>query len=678
MQFTELLIENMFAYDGLSSINLGDCDEERSIVVVTGPNGYGKTSLLNAVKLLFLGTRDERLLRVGLGKAKLNTNQYVLGIHQRWYGVFNVNHRAAGSVARVALAWTVDGRNHRVERAFKMDRENVSFSETLSYWINDQKSDDDPYARLQQLLPRELVPYFFFDGEQIQSLAEAEIGRESAEIERLLGLSFVGELISQAKAYSKNAGRLGLPEPVRADITRAEGLRAEAEARVEAEARARVELEEEIEELTAARDRVDLDRQRLRGGISEEERRRMAMRISSLEGEALELEAEIAPLLPVQAPALANPRLVNEAFNRIESQLAAGTDAELTARLLEELPTATRTLLGRLDPAVDLTDAQAGQFAEELRATLREFGIRESGGVGALFGSISPRDVRRLRDRFLVWREQGPTIAAGHAEMLRRLRRLRHELAQAQRALDEAEIASDEARARYAELTEQWRDLNDEISDKKVQNSKHADEEQRWQRKAAEAGETIAELEEEHAQRVAQNEAVQLANRVAKALGAYHDAKRREIRAAVEARLNDKVAILLGPSQLIKSVALSDRFVMTFLDEEGEPVARHSISAGMRQLVATAMLWALKEEARRPLPVVIDTPLGRIDLQNRALLVDEYYPNAGDPLILLPTNSEFGEEIASRIAHRIRRGYRIVNQGGRSAKLEPDPRFGAD
>lgn len=680
MQFQQLLVENMFAYDGESVVDLRDCNEQRSIVVITGPNGYGKTSLLNAVKLLFFGTRDERLLKVGLGKNRLNPDQYVLGAPGRWFGVFNVRHRSVGSVARVALAWKVDGREHRVERAFKMERENVTYQETLSYWIDGipLPENEEPYARLQQLLPRDLVPYFFFDGEQIQSLAEAEIGRESAEIERLLGLSFVGELITQAKAYAKNAGRLGLPEPIRADIAQAEGNLAEAEARIAAETRARVEVEEEIEELTASRDRVDADRQRLRAGISEEERKRMVMRITSLESDIVELTGEIAPLLPVQVPALANPRLVNEAFARIDQQLSAGTDAEVAARLHQDLPSATERLLGGLKPPVTLSEGQANKLANGLHEVLEEFGVSLDSGSASLFASISPRDVRKLRDRFLVWRDEGPTIAGTHAELLRRLRRLRYELAQAVRTLDEAEIASDEARARYAELTEQWVELNNQVSERKVAQARHVDEEQRWQRKAAEARTRIAELEEEHKQRVAQNEAVQLASRVSKALNAYHEAKRKEIREAVEQRLNEKVAILLGPSQLIKSVTLSDRFVMTFLDEHGETVARHSISAGMRQLVATAMLWALKEEAGRPLPVMIDTPLGRIDMQNRALLVDEYYPKAGDPLILLPTNSEFGEEIASRITHRIRRGYRIFNQGGRSAKLERDPRFGTD
>jgi DNA sulfur modification protein DndD len=91
----------------------------------------------------------------------------------------------------------------------------------------------------------------------------------------------------------------------------------------------------------------------------------------------------------------------------------------------------------------------------------------------------------------------------------------------------------------------------------------------------------------------------------------------------------------------------------------------------MRQLAAMSLLWALKEEAQRPLPVVIDTPLGRIDRENRALLMSQYFPNAGLPLILLPTNSELSEEDLALLDDSIAARYEIQNVGGTSAQIIP-------
>jgi len=87
------------------------------------------------------------------------------------------------------------------------------------------------------------------------------------------------------------------------------------------------------------------------------------------------------------------------------------------------------------------------------------------------------------------------------------------------------------------------------------------------------------------------------------------------------------------------------------------------------------MLWALKDEADRPLPVIVDTPLGRIDRANRQLLMSEYFPRAGDPLVLLPTDTEFGPEAFEALSGHICRRYRIENTGGDSAVIVEEPGF---
>ncbi|PZU05685.1 MAG: hypothetical protein DI606_19320 [Sphingobium sp.] len=104
----------MFAYGGEpSTIDLSGCSEERNIVVISGANGAGKTSLLNAIKLLFLGLNNEELRRVGLAGSPLTPKQYVNGVSGRWYGVFN-NTAGLADTAKVALSW-FDGDGRRVQ-----------------------------------------------------------------------------------------------------------------------------------------------------------------------------------------------------------------------------------------------------------------------------------------------------------------------------------------------------------------------------------------------------------------------------------------------------------------------------------------------------------------------------------------------------------------------------------
>ena len=52
------------------------------------------------------------------------------------------------------------------------------------------------------------------------------------------------------------------------------------------------------------------------------------------------------------------------------------------------------------------------------------------------------------------------------------------------------------------------------------------------------------------------------------------------------------------------------------------------------------MLWALGRTSGRPLPVIIDTPLARLDSDHRRLLVENYFPQASHQVILLSTDTE--------------------------------------
>jgi len=42
--------------------------------------------------------------------------------------------------------------------------------------------------------------------------------------------------------------------------------------------------------------------------------------------------------------------------------------------------------------------------------------------------------------------------------------------------------------------------------------------------------------------------------------------------------------------------------------------------------------------------MIIDTPLGRLDIENQKLILKEFYPNASKQVIILPTPSELRAE----------------------------------
>ena len=53
-----------------------------------------------------------------------------------------------------------------------------------------------------------------------------------------------------------------------------------------------------------------------------------------------------------------------------------------------------------------------------------------------------------------------------------------------------------------------------------------------------------------------------------------------------------------------------------------------------------SLLWALAICSKRKLPVIIDTPLSRLDSNHRTTLVQTYFPNASEQTIILSTDTE--------------------------------------
>ena len=48
----------------------------------------------------------------------------------------------------------------------------------------------------------------------------------------------------------------------------------------------------------------------------------------------------------------------------------------------------------------------------------------------------------------------------------------------------------------------------------------------------------------------------------------------------------------------------------------------------------------------------------------------DYFPNAGNPLVLLPTNTELSEDDLVQLSPRIGQRYVIRNDGGQRARIE--------
>ncbi len=117
---------------------------------------------------------------------------------------------------------------------------------------------------------------------------------------------------------------------------------------------------------------------------------------------------------------------------------------------------------------------------------------------------------------------------------------------------------------------------------------------------------------------------------------------------------------LRKPEDPVRSVDIDPNTWQIILkDDQGRRLERRVFSAGMREMYALALLWALARASGRELPIVIDTPVARLDTTNRRALFEKYLPYAGHQVIVLSTDTEVDVKWAERLSSHVAKQYRL-------------------
>lgn len=87
-----------------------------------------------------------------------------------------------------------------------------------------------------------------------------------------------------------------------------------------------------------------------------------------------------------------------------------------------------------------------------------------------------------------------------------------------------------------------------------------------------------------------------------------------------------------------------DTFSIRLFNEKNQEISIQDRSAGEMQMISSALIWALTRASNLNLPVVIDTPLGRLDSQHRNHLIEHYYRYLSDQVIILSTDTEITKD----------------------------------
>jgi DNA sulfur modification protein DndD len=643
----ELVLHDVGVFAGRQALTLTPPGPQKPIVLIGGLNGAGKTTILDAIHLALYGPlASGSARRSGSYDARLRSLIHHAATPGDGAAVelaFHAHHEGVARHYRVRRFWRDTGAG--IRERLEVLRDGVPDEALTATWSE----------QVEAFLPRGISGLFFFDGEQIESLADLDRSPQvlGSALAALLGLELVDRLATDLAVLRRRHHARHLPDELRRRVedtqAAATAARLAEEAGADEAAAARVDAER------AAKRHFELsERYRAGGGDLLDQRENAESRVAILRDELTRIDDELREAAAGAAPLLQLTRTLAD----LAAQARRESDAARDRIVLDVIDARDTALLGQLRAtrvrASAITAVESFLAAD--RNTRRHnaenapvTGLDNSSPVEFLTTRVLP-DTRQQIRHFLARRAQASADLDAAERMLaaipdpEALAPLRAEQDNAHRELLRAQAAFAHAEERLTAVR-QHRARSDAVYEKAMDA-------------AADASLTADD----------DRRLVDHADRVRTTLEALKLAATRRHLDRICALVLDALGRLLRKNNLITEISIDpSSYTVELRGSAGQPLAAEQLSAGERQLLAVALLWGLARASGQPLPVVIDTPLGRLDHSHRSHLLDRYFPQASHQVVLLSTDTEIDADARKRLSRYI----------GHTYRLEFDPSAGA-
>lgn len=633
MYFTKVELHNFGIYKGTHEMRLVDKVGQRNITLVGGLNGRGKTTFHDSILIALYGKQAQKYIN----ERSRSYDRLLLD---------HINKDASDCETYVAVSLILDDGTHlRVKRSWA-----AKGGRAEQHILVEKDGSIDKYLGenwnyyIEEILPFGIARFFFFNNEKITQLAD-DISFEQikASIKSAIGISTVEKAIDHAdevirrkkkalEAFEKSEINTGYQE-VDTQITSIDDKIAEATKKANA-------LEREFEKVAASLEAREKEFWASGGDLSRS-RDAIKLEMRKISAEVEQIRSDILRLaVDASTPLFMCRKLVVQSYNAAAtlptSESLRYTSEKISdyhRRIMEGLDTlglSKADLLSVKTLISSILNAQLPQSAEprqsqRISATTIMLYKRL---ISEVFQSITQKI-----DQLIVQEEtqenQRMSLDAhlGTADE----KTLAMQLFDALKSLEADKAIAEAERKRQSDMIESLHRQRDVLVAKRVQLMK-------------------AIAEKEHAN----DDNARIVKYAAMSIVALNEFKVRLQRAKI-AQLSQTATqcfrSLVEKDSLIRAIKVdTDNLDVTIWGSDGKEVLKTQLSAGEQQMFAVSIIWALALTSGYKAPVVIDTPMARLDSSNRANFVTKYLPAASSQVVVLSTD----EEINGRYLDMIR------------------------
>ncbi|MBI3102178.1 MAG: DNA sulfur modification protein DndD [Burkholderiales bacterium] len=611
-------IENLGPFRERQTIIL-DVEEMRPVILIKALNGSGKTTLLTALQIGLYGHRAID------GMRRSEYEQLMHGLQRK--------DAIGNSVVCIDVVVEIGGSRRHLMVRREWHRNAEDFLEELCVFEDGSKSLDFSQSWdefIDSILPAELVQLFLFDGEKIEALANPErlpeLLKRATEV--FLGIGGIDALGNDLKALERRAALKN-----KASSVEFEAARLSLEALVDQVKGLERALQTLTQEKASAANIADQAKASLDKFTGSAQRRGLAayQQAAAIRSAVEAGRTRVEQLRASVADAMSDPVLPIAWLPKLWAQYGDAWDQDQHARhsklLGQEFRRRDQRIVSTLAASTSKStvDAVRKALAEDLQRYSR---TRLTGST--VLQDAAPREAERQllhgreRLRAELERLQLAQVELDRAEQHIGQIPAEEQIGEILTSLQGHSKAAAAAEQHLAGITQRLDETQSHLDHVRVRMNAAQDR-----------------LGTDFKDRSLEAKSLEASARARKTLSIFKDrllaSKAHWLSEMISAEFRD----LMRKKNLIARVVVDpETYRVSIEDGRQQELPMDRLSAGERQLLAISVLSALIKERKGRFPVVVDTPLARLDQKHRSALIKQFFATVSHQVVVLSTDQE--------------------------------------
>lgn len=650
MILSKITLENYGPFYGANELDLTPVSspgELRTIVLFGGKNGAGKTSLFEAVRVCLYGPWFN---------GTMNKKKYESFINKRIHQPLDSSEIDSATITLEFKYYQFGEENiFKVKREWK--RTGSGVNENLEIYKNNSlliETDQDQWQEfINELIPRGVSNLFFFDGEKIQELAnDTEDNILLFEsFKSLLGLDLVGRLDSDLSIIKRRKQKEDSSKEILSKIEELEYNGQKKQEKIDDATQYKGQLQSKLDNVEK---QIVVTEQKLasEGGTYASKRSKLKTTSEALELQIIETEEKIQNLARGLFPFSLVPKYCEKVKDRLEKEEEYKSNLASQTTLNEKISDVNKEVEGsKFWKGLSIDKKTKASLIEKLADSFNRAMYIDNLNEIEITHDVSSSE----RNKFLTWVE----LAQGEVQT-----HFREEAKKLERHT--RRIQSVEAKLKKVPSEEQIKPLIEELN---MMNQRKGELVGKIDLATNEIGslefslldvkrktdKLLNQLDLEDKNTIQ----LDLIDKVQDILSIYEDELKQSNVQELEEKFLTCYNILSRKEEMFRHAHIDpSTFTIKLTNRAGNEVSKdHQLSAGEKQLYAISMLWALMKSSNRDLPLIIDTPLARLDLDHRKNIVKHFFPQAATQTIILSTDTEVDKKYFSELEPYISHSY---------------------